>query len=202
MQSPSFSYSAAASIAAWDNGYFYGESSMIAMPGLLGHEHGGLFFRQQFGNLTLAGGVTADKYGVYRGLHTVYGVSGLGTYRFNDALSLTVFGAYYNQNPFVSFAAMPYMASMNYGAYLSVNFDEHWGVDLGAQGMYDTYYRRWTAAPIVRPYYKLGQDVKIGVDVGGIVHGILRETVFDGRGGNSVIDPREGLLKAVPPPRR
>ena len=52
------------------------------------------------GAITMQGGLITNRYHYYRGIISQYGISGQIVYRFNPNLSATIFGTYYNTNPF------------------------------------------------------------------------------------------------------
>ncbi len=177
--------SGGATLASWDGGMVYATGAVTSLQGLAGIERGRVTFLQQLGPLSVSMWGEAAKYGYFRGLTTQYGFGGSATWTFNPTLSLTVFGSYYNTNPWQSSAMAPYFASTNYGGYLGINFNDHWGVDVGAQRSFESYNNRWATRPIVAPYYKMDNGAKIQVDVGGIVYGLLENAGVIGRQNNN-----------------
>lgn len=170
-----FDFATSGAIATWDNGALVGAGNRTTLPGLFSNQQATVTAIQQFGNLTLSAGVSADRYQMFQGrdrFHTQFGVHGNLSYRFSDNLSLHLFGSYYNQNPFYSAGALPYINSTNFGGYFDVGMGEHFGMMLGGQATYDTMTRRMLAAPIVMPYVKIN-DVKLGVDVGWLIRDLL-----------------------------
>lgn len=154
----------------WKGGGILAMGSRTSYSGLMGVEQGELLATHTMGRLTLTGGVSAEKYGYYRGLQTVYGLTGVAVWRFSDNLALTVFGSWYSRTGFTGPAMMPYISTSSFGGYLSWDFAEHFGVDAGAQTQYNNYTRRWETRPIVRPYYKFSDGNKIGIDLGGMIY--------------------------------
>ncbi|MCM1484464.1 MAG: hypothetical protein NC043_09015 [Muribaculaceae bacterium] len=159
-----------APLALWSSGGVIATGERVSMPGLMGVESGSIMATQTLGRLTVSAGAVAEKYGYFRGLQTVYGLQGVAMWRFNDRLSLTLFGSWYTSANFTGPAMMPYMSTSNFGGYLSWDFAEHFGVDAGAQTQYNNYTGRWETRPIVRPYYKFSNDAKIGIDFGGLIY--------------------------------
>ena len=159
----------------WESGGFYASGSRISMPGLMGRESGALNLFQSFGQLTVNASAGADKYGFFGGLVTSWSLSGDITYTFNDTFSLTVFGSYYATNPYMSAAMVPYVGTSVVGGYLGINFSDHWGVDVGAQSVYQPWRNGWDTRPIMAPYYKFDNGAKLQVDVGGILYELLRD---------------------------
>ncbi len=163
-----------APVARWDGGMFYASGSRVSLPGMMGHESGALNFVQELGPLRVHAAAGADKYGYFGGLATTYSVSGDVTYTFSDVLSLTVFGSYYSRNLFLGAAQASYVGTATVGAYFGINFSDHWGVDVGARSVYQPWRRGWETRPIVAPYYKFDNGMKIEVDVGGILYETLK----------------------------
>ncbi len=193
-------FAGAALIHGWNNGMIYAEGSHNHYPGMLGIESGSLNLMQRLGNLTLSGSLSANKFGYFRGLSTIYGVSGSASWKFNDRWAFTVFGAYHG-NANLPYAAMAgYAPATRYGGYFSFNFHEKWGVDLGAQRM-QSYGNGWQTVPIIAPYYRIKDDVKIQIDMGGILHQLLDNSSNYNRGNPTIGPPiqRTPLAPQGPP---
>lgn len=154
----------------WNGGGVIASGSRESIPGLMGIEQGSIGIGHTLGRVTFTASASAEKYGYFRGLQTVYGVSGTALWRISGNLSLTVFGSYYTRANFTGPAMMPYMSTSAVGGYITWDFAEHWGVDAGVQSQYNNYTGRWDTRPIVRPYYKFDNGAKIGVDVGGLIY--------------------------------
>ena len=75
---------------------------------------------QNVGNFTFAGGVSADRYSMWRNMNTMFGFRGSVTYNFNENVSATIFGRYYTGQSYYTMGAMPYMGSSGYGGFLSL----------------------------------------------------------------------------------
>ncbi|MCM1505102.1 MAG: hypothetical protein NC127_07890 [Muribaculum sp.] len=176
-----------AMLFGWNNGGVLAFGSMRNLPGLMGIEEGRLQIVQGIGNLTVGLGASMTKYGYFNGLRRSVGVHGSVQWQFNDVLSLRVFGSYYNNTSFTSAAMSGYMGANSYGAALRVDASEKWGFDIGAQRVYNVMSGRWETIPIARPYFKINGKEAIGVDVGGILHEILRSKV--GSRGNPTMGP-------------
>lgn len=172
----------------WDGGGVVATGSATSYPGLGAIERGGLTATQTLGQLTLSLSGEAEKVGYYRGLRTVYIVSGIAQWRFNEHLALTVFGSWQTSNGFISPAMTGYASNASFGGYFSWDFHEHWGVDLGAVSERAPYSGgRWETRPIVRPYYKLNKDTKFGIDIGGLIYEAVRS--HDYRHSNPTMGP-------------
>lgn len=168
-------------VVLWPTGGIMAMGSRNSYPGLMGVESGSITMYQQFGNVgvTLEGSV--DKYAGFRSLLTRYSVGGSIDWRINDTFSLHTFGTYVpgSRRSVMNAASgnmgmVGYMGTTNIGGFLSVDFSERFGVDVGGQGYYNMATGKWDAQPILQPYVKLDNGAKIGVDVGGILYQILR----------------------------
>lgn len=156
-----YDFSEAGALTAWDTGYAFGSSSRTTMPGLLTRQSAGIGLTQTFGRLTVTAGLTADRFGLWRGIRTQFGVNGRISYQIDERLSLNVFGAYYNTTPYISPATLPYFSTSHFGATLDMQFSDRFGLEAGAQSNYDPYARRWMAVPVVSPYVRLNNGHKI-----------------------------------------
>lgn len=195
--------SGVAPIAMWNDGMLYASGGRQSYPGMMGVESGSITLMHTSGPLTFTGSLMAEKTGYFRGLQTIYGVGGSVEWRMSDALSLTVFGSYYGNSRYLGPAMSPFLPTTNFGGYMSVHFNEHWGVDVGAQSVYNPATGRRELRPIGAPFYKLDNGVKLGVDVGGIVYELMRNASLRSNGGrnrgNNIIGPP---IPMGPPPVR
>lgn len=160
-------------IASWGSGGVFGATSMASLPGLMGVESGRIGLYQNIGRFSFTAYGAAEKYGYLNGLDRVVGFGGTLTYRASDRISFTVFGSYYSPLRSPRGAQAGYIAIPSFGGYMDYGFNEHWGVEVGAQGYRSSATGDWRAQPIVKPYYRINRDVKIGVDVGGILYNLL-----------------------------
>lgn len=97
-------------------------------------------------------------------------------YQASDRVAFKVFGSYAIGNTYG-------MDTHRYGATMSLDMSERFGMEVGVQRYYDAYRSRWETVPVVIPYYNFDK-FKLSLDVGGILYEILRNTVFDNRGGS------------------
>lgn len=163
-------------IPLWNNAQLIATGDIRVMPGLMQIHSGTIGINQNIGNLSLYMGAVANKYGYFNGLHTQYGVSGNLQYNISQKLSFTAFGTYYFGRP----KAYPLLPSMvgyyntsNFGGYMTYQFNETFGVDVGAQAVQQFGTNRYRVEPIVTPTVKVGK-VRFGLPVGQIFHGIIR----------------------------
>lgn len=164
-------------LAGWDGGAVGAFGSIHYMPGLMGIEEGGLQVVQNVDNVMFGVGATVGKYAYFGGMSRNVGFHESVQWRINDVMSIRAFGSYYGKNAFVSPAIAGYMGADSYGAALRVDVSEKWGMDLGVRRVYNVMSGRWETVPIARPFFKIGGKEAIGVDVGGILHSLLRSKI-------------------------
>lgn len=184
-------------LAGWDGGAVGAFGSMQYMPGLMGIEEGGLQVVQNVDNVTFGVGATVSKYAYFGGMNRNFGLHGSVQWRLSDVLSVRAFGSYYGKSAFVSPAVNGYMGADSYGAALRVDASEKWGMDVGVRRVYNVMSGRWETVPIARPFFKIGGKEAFGVDVGGILHSILRSKI-SGRGNPTMGPP---IPMGAPPVR-
>ena len=163
-------------IPLWKNAQFVATGDVRDFPGLMQIHSGTIGINQNIGNLSIYAGAVANKYGYFNGLTTQYGVAGNVQYRFSPNLSFTAFGTYYFGRP-NGFPMIPAMIGnygvSTFGGYMSYQFTNTFGVDVGAQSVQQFGTNRYQVEPIVTPTVKLGK-VRIGLPVGQILNGIIR----------------------------
>ena len=114
-----------------------------------------------------------------------FSTSGVLRYQASDRVTFKVFGSYAIGNPYG-------MDTHHYGATISLDMSERFGMEVGVQRYYDAYRGRWETVPVVIPYYKLDK-FKLSLDMGGILYEILRNVVFPDKmnsGGPTLAPPR------------
>lgn len=186
-------------IASWGNGGIYGNRSTTDLPGLMGIDNATITLIQNFGALNITAWADATKYGYFRGMQTSYGFGASLTYKISEKWSITAFGRYYTPLHPLTPAMAGMMNSSRVGGYASYNFNDHWGISVGAQATHSLVTNRWEARPIVTPYYRINKDVSIGVDVGGILYNIARDYI-DNHNKNTH-SPTSAGTRPVPIPR-
>lgn len=179
---------------SWKTGMLIGTSFRNTMPGLISRHSASVTAVQNVGNLTLSGSLSANRYMLWHGTTTMFGVSGSMTYHFSDNISATLFGNYYTNSSFHSMAAMPYFGSKGYGGYMTF-MGERGGIDLGVERYYDTFARRWVTSPIITPKIKFSEKFTLDLPVGWLVKEILDEKVFKSkRNAGPMIMPEVGPM--------
>ena len=62
-----FDFNTSGAIATWDNGALIGAGNRTTLPGLYSNQQASFSAVQQFGDLTLSAGVSADRYQMFQG---------------------------------------------------------------------------------------------------------------------------------------
>lgn len=161
-------------ISSWHGGRLYATGGVQTMPGLMAVNSGSLAIEQKFGNLTVNISALATKYGFFNGLQTSYGFGGNLTYKFSDKISATLFGEYHSSVRIGNPAMAGYVNIPRFGSYIDYSLNERFGVDIGVQGYRSSLTRRVEMQPIVRPYFRVSKNNKIGIDVGGILYQMMK----------------------------
>lgn len=121
--------------------------------------------RYQLGRMSLSGGLSANRFNYNGRVFTQYGMSGQFSYYINPHLSMTLFADYYNNNPFVSMAAFPYIPTTRYGGYVTYHSDRFY-LDLGAERRYNTFSGKMETVPIVTPGFKISKKIIVELPLG------------------------------------
>lgn len=90
------------------------------------------------------------------------------SYKIHDNITFNAFGSYSISNSF---------NTSHYGAFFSVDITRKFGTDLGVQRYYNPLNRKWDTVPIVAPYYKFNDKLKVGMDFGGIIQEVVRKII-------------------------
>jgi len=90
--------------------------------------------------------------------------------------------------------------TVNYGAYLDWQISDHWGADLGVQHTQD-YMGYGRTQPIVRPYYKMNNGAKLGIDFGGLIQNALQKNSGIGAGPGMIPSPKQFITMPRVAPR-
>lgn len=133
------------------------------------------------GDLTVQGMLSANRYLYYGRVTSQYGVSGQIAYSFSPNLSLTVFGTYYNSNPFICMAAFPYVPTTSYGGYMTVG-NRRFYMNLGVERRYNPFERKMETVPIVSPAFKISNKVTVELPLGDLTKHLVEELVMKNNG--------------------
>lgn len=129
------------------------------------------------GGMTVQGALAANRYLYYGRVFTQYGVSGQLSYSFNPNLALTVFGTYYNMNPFFSMAAFPFVPTTSYGGYMTVG-NRSFYVNLGVERRFNAFEHKMETVPIITPAFKISNKVTIELPLGDLTRHIVEEILI------------------------
>ena len=176
-------YSTNGVLYRFSHGVLFGSGSQTSMAGIgrfnnasLGYQH---IFNEKF-ELQLHANTMKINMSHISG--QAFSTSGAFLYHPTDRLTFKVFGSYDIGNSYG-------MSTHNYGATMSFDMSDRFGMEMGVQRYYDTMRGRWETVPVVIPYYNFDK-FKLGLDVGGILYEVLRNVVFDkNRGGSPTIGP-------------
>ena len=169
-------------------GTLFGSGRQTSLPGIgrineasLGYQH---TFNQK---LTLQLQANAMKINMTRMAGQAFSTSGALLYRPSERMAFKLFGSYDIGNSYG-------MSTSLYGATMSVDMSDRFGMEVGVQRYYNAMRGGWETVPIVIPYYHF-EKFTLGLDVGGILYEILRETVFNKQksGGPTMASPRLSL---------
>lgn len=160
----------------------YGYGSQSTLPGIGRINEASLMYRYDINDFwEIQGGLSATKFNFPFSTGQAFGASSTIIYRPTDKLSFKAFGSYAPTSAYGF-----HMSS--FGGTIDYEFNDNWGMEVGAERRYDPMIHRWDTRPIAIPYYKLNKT-KIGLDVGGILYEIIRSTKFKNQSGNPTIMP-------------
>ncbi|WP_294543836.1 hypothetical protein [uncultured Bacteroides sp.] len=170
-------YSTSGILWQFPHGAVFGSGSQTSVPGIglfnnasLGYQH---VFNDRF-ELRLR--ADAMKINMMHSTGQVFSTSGALLYHASDRVAFKVFGSYDIGNSYG-------MSTHSYGATMSVDMSDRFNMEMGVQRYYDAMRGRWETVPVVIPSYRFNNKFSLGLDVGGILYEILRDVVFDKRGG-------------------
>lgn len=129
------------------------------------------------GAMTVQGALAANRYLYYGRVFSQYGVSGQLSYCFNPNLALTVFGTYYNTNPFFSMAAFPFVPTTSYGGYMTVG-NRSFYVNLGVERRFNAFEHKMETVPIITPAFKISNKVTIELPLGDLTKHLIEEILI------------------------
>ena len=160
----------------------YGYGSQSTLPGIGRINEASLMYQYNINDYwEIQAGLNATKFNFPFSIGQSFGTSGAVIYRPNEKLSFRAFGSY------APASAYGFQMS-SFGGTIGYEFNDRWGMEVGAERIYDPMRRSWDTRPIAIPYYKFNKT-KIGLDVGGILYEIIRSAKFKNQGGNPTIMP-------------
>lgn len=154
------------------NGAVLGAGEQTTLPGIGRINEASLGYRHAFNQkLALQLQVNAMKINMPHTTGQAFSTSGTLFYRPSERVTFKFFGSYDIGNSYG-------MSTHLYGATMSVDMSDRFGMEMGVQRYYDAGRRRWETVPVVIPYYHFDKFT-LGLDVGGIMYEILRNVVFE-----------------------
>lgn len=169
-------------------GTLFASGGQTTLPGLGGINEASLGYQHVFNDkFSLQLNANAMKISMPYTRGQAFSTSGAFVYRPAERLSFKVFGSYDIGNSYG-------MSTHRYGATMSVDMSERFGVEMGVQRYYNAMRGCWETVPMVVPYYHFDKFT-LGFDVGGVVYEILRQTVFDNKrvGSPTIGPPRNSI---------
>ncbi len=171
-------YSTDGVIKRFPHGVLFGAGGQTSIPGIGRFNDASIGYRHAFNEKwMLELGANAMKINMDHITGQAFSTSGTLFYRPSERVTFKVFGSYDIGNTYG-------MGSKHYGASIAFDMSERFGMEVGVQRYYDARSGRWETSPVVIPYYRFNKFT-LGVDVGGIVHEILRNVVFDNKPRNN-----------------
>ena len=115
-----------------------------------------------------------------------FGVSGALTYFFSPQVSATIFGSYYNKNPYFYMGAFPFVNTSRYGGYLWISKGKI-GMKLGMERYYDSFQCRWYMQPIVTPVLHISKHFDMELPVGSLFREGADQILHHHKGGPMIM---------------
>lgn len=169
------------------HGAIFGTGGQETVPGIGRFNEASLGYMHAFNDrFTLQVSADVMKINMINFAGQTFGTSGRMSYRASDQVAFNVFGTYNIGNTYG-------MNTDRYGATVSVVMSDHFRMEVGAQRVYNAMTGRWETIPVAIPAYRFDNGFELGLDVGGIVYEILRNTVFDNKhrnDGPTIAPPR------------
>lgn len=174
----------------FSQGVLYGSGGQTSLPGIGRFNNASLGYQHAFNDhLSMQVNANAMKINMSHITGQAFSTSGALLYQASDRVAFKFFGSYDIGNSYG-------MGTRSYGATMSLDMSERFGMEMGVQRYYDAMRGRWETVPVVIPYYRF-EKFTLGFDVGGVVYEILRNLVFDknrnGEGGPTIMPPRVSI---------
>lgn len=171
-------YSTDGVIKQFPRGVLFGAGGQTSIPGIGRFNDASIGYRHAFNEkFMLELGANAMKINMDHITGQAFSTSGTLFYRPSERVTFKVFGSYDIGNTYG-------MGRKHYGASIAFDMSDRFGMEVGVQRYYDARSGRWETSPVVIPYYHFNKFT-LGVDVGGIVHEILRNVIFDNKPRNN-----------------
>lgn len=167
------------------HGALYGSGGQTSLPGIGRINDASLGYQHVINpKLMFQVDVDAMKINMIHATRQAFSTSGTLMYHPSERIAFKVFGSYAIGNSYG-------MDTHRYGATMSLDMSDRFGVEMGVQRYYNSMRGCWETVPVVIPYYNFDK-FKLSLDVGGLLYEILREAVFDKsrNGGPTIAPPR------------
>ncbi|MGI6222761.1 MAG: hypothetical protein ACOYJG_04065 [Prevotella sp.] len=161
----------------------YAGSMMDEHPNLLTTRSMNFGLYGEFGNWDFTAAVEVNRYmsawpaSYYNHVTNQYGIAGSLTYHFNPEWSATIFGAFYNRNPYFNMASFPYVNTSRFGGFLRYDNGKV-GMKMGMERYYDAFSKSWHNEPIVTPVWHVSKKFDVELPLGDLVRRGL-QNIFD-----------------------
>ena len=140
-------YSTSGVLRQFPHGMLFGSGGQTSVPGIGRFNNASLGYQHAFNQrLTLQLGVDAMKINMIHSTGQAFSTSGALRYQASDRVAFKVFGSYAIGNTYG-------MDTHRYGATMSLDMSERFGMEVGVQRYYDAYRGRWETVPVVITYY-------------------------------------------------
>lgn len=172
----------------FSHGVLSSSGRQTTIPGIGRFNDASIGYRHAFNEkLMMELGVNAMKINMDHITGQTFNASGAFLYRPSERVTFKVFGSYDIGNTYG-------MGTKHYGASIAFDVSDRFGMEVGVQRYYDARRGRWETVPMVIPYYHFNKFT-LGLDVGGILHEILRNVIFDKKPRNNpTIAPPRPLI--------
>lgn len=171
-------------ILGWQGGALTGASSQELLRGLMAVNQARLLAIQRVGNVTFAGGVTAQQTGWRGGQHTSFGFDASVSWQITEQLGVRAFGSvmaggygWYRGAPGVTPAMTAYLPFNDFGATLTWRFSRVFALEGGVRTYYDIMRRRYRAVPVLSPMFSIpalhGAEIGFELPLGEILYSIF-----------------------------
>ena len=160
-------YNVAGTIKQFDRGALVGAGRQTNLLNLGKINTARIAYHHQFNNrLQLKAGIGTTVFSGYKVTNQSIDLAGLLSYKLYEKLTFHTFGSY-------SKSISTNFESYQYGASMSYDITDKFGMEVGAQRYYNSAVNKWDTAPIIAPYYKL-KKVNLGMDFGGVAKEVIR----------------------------
>lgn len=165
-------YRTSGTLHQFAHGTLFGSGSQTSLAGIGRFNNASLGYRHVFDErFELQLRANAMKINMSHITGQTFSTSGAFLYHPSDYVTFKVFGSYDIGNSYG-------MSTNRYGATMSIDMTDRFGMEMGVQRYYDAMSRRWETVPVVIPYYRFNKFT-LGIDAGAIIYEILRNAVFD-----------------------